>query len=118
MVAERAVEGQAATFRVSRLLWVPPELRSRAAEADGDVFGTTRTDPGRRVRNEGDLVMVNSVTESYWSQLIARSICGPMAGDRLSLVPTTVTTWEDWRRANPDGEVLLPPPASGTTTGR
>ena len=118
MVAERAIEGQTATFRVSGLLWVPPELRSRAAEADGDVFGATRSDPERRVRNGGNLVMIDSVTGSYWSQLIARSICGPMTGDRLSLVTTTVTTWGDWRRANPGGEVLLPPPASGTTADR
>ena len=118
LVAERAVNGQVATFRVSGLLWIPPELRSRAAEADGDVFGATRTDPERRIRNQGNLVMVDSVTGSYWSQLIARGICGSAAGDRLPLVPATVTTWGDWRRMNPDGEVLLPPPASATTADR
>jgi hypothetical protein len=45
---------------------------------------------------------------------MATAIRGPATGDRLDLVPSSLTTWGDWRDARPDTEVLLPPPASGT----
>jgi hypothetical protein len=115
VVADRTVAGRPATFRVSGLLWVPPRLQTAVAEEAGRVFGATREEPDRSVRNTGNLVMVDDATGSYWSQLLARGICGPEAGTALALVPATVTTWGEWRSGHPDGEVLLPPPASETT---
>lgn len=81
---ERYVDGRATTFGVSGKLW------------------------------RDDLVMYDVATESLWSQILATAIRGPRTGERLSLVPSTLTTWGDWRAAHPETGVLLPPPRSGT----
>lgn len=65
-----------------------------------------------------DLVLYDERTESLWSQLLAAAIRGPLTGERLSLVPSSLTTWGEWRRQHPDGRVLLPPPRSNTVRGR
>lgn len=61
-----------------------------------------------------DLVMYDAKTESLWSQIRAQAIRGPKTGERIELLPSTLTTLETWRDAHPDTQVLLPPPASGT----
>lgn len=113
MVAERVVDGTATRFGVSGQLWVPPELETRVAEADGRVFAVEGRDtsPGA-VRNTGNLVMYDQLAVGYWSQLLARAICGPHQGTTLGLVPSTATTWGDWRATHPATDVLLPPPHS------
>lgn len=88
MVAERRVEGEATRFGVSGLL------------------------------HEENLVLYDARTESLWSQIEARAIDGPMTGTRLSLRPSTLTTWSAWQDSHPDTEVLLPPPLSDTVLGR
>jgi hypothetical protein len=115
MVAQRRVNGEPTTFLVSGQLWVPPEVQTRAAEADERTFAVERTDadPGD-VRNTGNLVMVDEATSSYWSQLLARAICGSQRGTTLPVVPARTATWADWRADHPDTEVLLPPPQSDT----
>lgn len=109
MVADRRIDGDAATFDVSGLLWVPPSIHAAAAEEEGRVF----SDREEGVGNNGNLVMYDDTTGSYWSQTLGRAICGPRAEHRLQVRPSTVSTFEIWRDDNPDGEVLLPPPASG-----
>jgi hypothetical protein len=86
VTADRLVDGAETTFGVSGLLW------------------------------RSDLVMYDEATESLWSQVLGRAIRGPETGERLSLVPSTFTSWEEWRETHPDGEVLLPPPLSLTIT--
>jgi len=88
VVAERTVAGSATLFGVSGKLY------------------------------RGDLVMYDAATESLWSQLLATAIRGPRTGDRLSLLPSRLTSWRSWREAHPDTEVLLPPPHSNTVRGR
>jgi len=88
VVAERTVAGSAARFGVSGKLY------------------------------RGDLVMYDAATESLWSQLLATAIQGPRTGDRLSLLPSRLTSWASWRAAHPDTKVLLPPPHSNTVRGR
>jgi len=80
---ERRVDGQPTTFGVSGKLW------------------------------RADLVMYDQRSESLWSQLLATAINGPRTGDQLTLLPTGLTTWGEWRERNPDTQVLLPPPESG-----
>jgi hypothetical protein len=115
MVADRTLDGTAATFRVSGLLWSAPQLRGAAAERAGRVFGADRRGGEATLRHTGNVVLVDDATGSYWSQILAQSICGPLERDRLTILPATVATWADWRAAHPDTEVLLPPPQSGTT---
>lgn len=87
-----------------------------ASPSGGDGPPPTSAD-GRpeSVRVTGNLVMYDDATRSYWSQVLGRAICGPMRGTRLTVLPATATTWAEWRRAHPGTDVLLPPPASGTT---
>lgn len=115
MVAERRVDGEATRFAASGLLWRPPGEHTAARIDDGTVFGATDENPDALIRNSGNLVLYDEATESYWSQLLAKAVCGPRTGETLTIRPSTVATWGEWRRDHPDGEVLLPPPASGTT---
>jgi len=87
VVAERTVDGEPTVFGVSGLLW----------------------------RN--DLVMYDEATDSLWSQIVATAIRGSRTGERLTIVPSTLTTWDEWREANPETVVLRPPPESGTVVG-
>lgn len=114
MVAERIVGGTPTLFGVSGQLWQPPELQSRAAEESKRVFGVNSSDPegGANVKNEGNLVMYDVKTGSYWSQMLARGICGEHRGEFLTFVPSTTTRWGTWREKHPDTDVLLPPPQS------
>lgn len=61
---------------------------------------------------KNDLVMYDLLTETLWSQILARGINGPQVGETLRLVPSSLTTWGAWREEHPDTEVLLPPPLS------
>jgi len=108
MVAERRVDGETATFDVSGLLWRPPRIQTAGSEANDRVF----SDREEGVANNGNLVMYDDATGSYWSQMLAQAICGPMAETRLPIRPGSTTAWAEWREAHPDTDVLLPPPAS------
>jgi hypothetical protein len=88
VTAERRVDGQVTTFGVSGYLW------------------------------NSDLVMYDELTESLWSQVLGTAVQGPQTGTALSLLPSTLTTWGEWRGEHPATRVLLPPPASDTVTGR
>ena len=41
-------------------------------------------------------------TGSVWSQPIGEAILGPLQGERLELLPSTLSTWADWKAAHPD----------------
>jgi hypothetical protein len=71
---------------------------------------------GKLWRN--DLVLYDEATDSLWSQLLATAIRGPATGERLELLPASLSTWGEWREAHPDTRVLLPPPGSVTVDGR
>lgn len=117
MVADRRVAGRRATFRVSGLLWAAPQLQEAVAEREGRIFGADRNGAAP-IRHSGNVVLVDDVTESYWSQILAEAICGPLARQRLDIVPSTLTTWAAWREDVPETEVLVPPPHSGTMATR
>ncbi|WP_367995943.1 DUF3179 domain-containing protein [Haloferax volcanii] len=65
-----------------------------------------------------DLVMYDDRTNSLWSQVLATAIRGELTGETLSLLPSTISTWGEWRAAHPETEVLVPPPVSGTIRGQ
>jgi hypothetical protein len=87
VTAVRTVEGQETTFGVSGLLW------------------------------KSNLVMYDELTDSRWSQVAATAIRGEQAGTRLELLPSTITSWNEWRETHPDTQVLVPPPESSTVRG-
>lgn len=112
MVARRVVDGAPTTFRLSGLLWDPPGLAAARSEQADRVVGGSRADPDDELRLSGNLVMVDDRTGSYWSQFLARAICGPAQGTDLEIHPARTTTWGEWQEAHPDTDVLLPPPSS------
>nr|WP_277813251.1 DUF3179 domain-containing protein [Haloferax sp. ATB1] len=88
VVADRLAGGEPTYFGVSGLLWM------------------------------SDLVMYDDRTNSLWSQVLATAIRGELTGETLSLLPSTISTWGEWRAAHPETEVLVPPPVSGTIRGQ
>ncbi|UVE50848.1 DUF3179 domain-containing protein [Haloferax larsenii] len=114
MVAERRVDGDEAVFQVSGHLWQPPAVYGYASVEDGRTFGASATSGEAEVRNSGNLVLYDEATGSYWSQILAKAICGPESGERMEILPSTVTTWGEWKREHPDTDALLPPPWSKT----
>jgi hypothetical protein len=84
----------------------------REVRGEGTIFGVS----GKLWRN--DLVLYDEATDSLWSQLLATAIRGPATGERLELLPTSLSTWGEWRDSHPDTRVLLPPPGSVSVTGR
>lgn len=112
LVARRVVEGQVTRFGVSGQLWRPPDRYISASAQTGRTFGVNRYEGETTVRDGANLVMYDERTRSFWSQGIAQAICGPARGTDLEIVPSTVTTWGEWRKSHPEGEVMLPPPHS------
>jgi len=48
-------------------------------------------------------------TGSVWSQPIGEAILGPLKGETLGLLPSTLTRWGDWVEAHPDSFALDAP---------
>jgi hypothetical protein len=69
---------------------------------DGQVldFGTT----GRlRFSN---LIMYDRQTETWWQQATGEAIAGEFTGRQLTFVPASIISWDDFKTAHPDGQVL------------
>ncbi|WP_276260067.1 DUF3179 domain-containing (seleno)protein [Haloglomus litoreum] len=113
VVADRRAAGAVTRFQVTGLLWKPPGVYGELSKQQGAVFGADGSGATEAARN-GNLVMRDDATGSYWSQFLARAICGPQRGTTLDIRPATVATWGAWRREHPGTDVLLPPPHSGT----
>ncbi len=53
-----------------------------------------------------DVLLYDRQTESLWSQLMSKSISGPMVGEVLSMLHTENTTWGKWNEKYPNTLVL------------
>ena len=53
-----------------------------------------------------DLIMYDRTTETLWQQFTGEGIVGDLAGERLSLVPSSLVSFADFREGHPDGQVL------------
>lgn len=71
---------------------------------DGQLldFGTT----GKL--KDSNLIMYDRQTESWWQQFTGEAIVGELTGKTLELVPARLESWADFKRAHPDGKVLVP----------
>lgn len=69
---------------------------------DGEVleFGTSG------LLRHSDLVMYDRTTESLWQQFTGDAIVGDLAGKQLTFIPSAVISFDDFREAHPDGQVL------------
>lgn len=107
---------QTLLFGNTGFIWAPPDPSGENAVASGRVSGISyRENPSRTTPQSNlNLVMFDHETGSFWSQLLVQAICGPLTGETLSLVPSTVSTWGRWQKAHPKTTVLLPSPHSKT----
>ena len=55
---------------------------------------------------------------AIWSQPTGQAIAGPLAGVKLTLMPSQLTTWGQWRVAHPDTRVLATTVPALTYRGR
>ena len=58
-----------------------------------------------KLRNS-DLIMWDRQTESWWQQFTGEAIVGELTGQKLTFLPASIISWEDFKAANPDGQVL------------
>ncbi|NNJ47643.1 MAG: DUF3179 domain-containing protein [Acidimicrobiia bacterium] len=64
-----------------------------------------------------DLVMWDDVTESLWQQLTGEGLIGRFAGAQLTFVPSAITSFLDFTRRHPSGQVLGPDQGFGRRYG-
>lgn len=74
-------------------------------EVDGET--TTFGVSGKLWRDS--LVMYDRATRSLWSQVAGEAVAGPLEGEKLSELPSEVTTWGEWKKRHPDTLVLVKP---------
>ncbi|MDP8961268.1 MAG: DUF3179 domain-containing protein [Actinomycetota bacterium] len=81
----------------------------------GSTVGFRGTTPDRTEAltfgTSGDLVnsnllMYDRQTDGRWPQILGRAITGPAVGAQLEEVPLLWTSWQRWRDAHPDTQVL------------
>ena len=53
-----------------------------------------------------DLVMYDRQTDSWWQQLTGEALVGELAGAQLDFIPAPIVSYEEFRRAHPEGVVL------------
>ncbi|MGB5882321.1 MAG: DUF3179 domain-containing protein, partial [Thermoanaerobaculia bacterium] len=53
-----------------------------------------------------DLIMWDRQTHSWWQQLTGEAIVGELTGCQLTLLPSAITSWEDFKASYPNGLVL------------
>jgi len=63
-------------------------------------FGTVGVD-------EGTLIMYDDETQSRWSQLFGKAVNGRMEGTSLEKIPSTMTTWGQWKALHPKTTVYI-----------
>lgn len=65
-------------------------------------FGTTGN------LRHSDLVMYDRQTESWWQQYGGEAIVGRYAGEKLSIIPSRLESFGEFRKRSPNGQVLIP----------
>jgi hypothetical protein len=73
---------------------------SRQIEGQDHTFGVS----GRLYKS--NVLLYDHQTDSLWSQLMSRSISGPLAGKPLEKIQAIRTGWQTWADRNPDTLVL------------
>ncbi len=55
------------------------------------------------------LVLYDRQTATRWDQLSGEAVTGELAGRRLKVLPSKLTSWREWRREHPDTGVYVKP---------
>jgi hypothetical protein len=99
-VVDDSIEGVPLAVTFCPLVQDAAVYRRAAGDGQTLVFGVS----GKLYQS--NLVLYDANTQSLWSQLDGRALAGPLAGQKLSAIPSTVTTWEAWRKKHPATDVL------------
>lgn len=73
---------------------------------DANVGGEPRSFGVSGLLYNSDVLLYDRQSESLWSQLMRKSVSGPMKGEGLKQLSMAHTTWRDWRERHPDTLVL------------
>lgn len=71
----------------------------------GFLRGETTLGVSGRLVNS-NLIMYDRATNSWWPQVLAMAIDGPLAGKSLRQIPVVWTTWKRWQARHPATRVL------------
>ena len=55
---------------------------------------------------ESAMVMYDRETETYWYHINGLGLQGPLKGERLSILPSSMMLWRDWKEQQPNTQVL------------
>lgn len=72
----------------------------RLVDGEPVTFGTSG------LLRHSDLIMYDRQTESLWQQFTGEAIVGDQAGNRLTFLPSSLISFDDFRAAYPEGMVL------------
>jgi hypothetical protein len=84
--------------------WCP--LTASAVVFDRRVGGRELSFGVSGLLYQGNVLMYDRDGESLWSQLGGASVAGTSNGSKLSVLPSRVTRWQEWKRQHPDSSVL------------
>ena len=73
---------------------------------DAEVAGEARSFGVSGLLYNSDVLLYDRESESLWSQIMRKSVSGPLKGQELVQIPMAHTTWRDWRERHPDTVVL------------
>lgn len=73
---------------------------------DAEIKGNAKTFGVSGLLYNSDVLLYDRQTESLWSQLMYKSISGPMVGEVLTMLHTENTTWRKWQAKHPNTLVL------------
>ena len=79
----------------------------RSVEASSEAGGERVLDFGTTGRLRfSNLVMYDRQTESWWQQASGKAIAGTLTGQELTIIPSSLISWEDFESEHPEGRVL------------
>ncbi len=120
-VMEVSLNGDARAYPLEILIWheivadvvggVPVAvtfcpLCNTAITFDRTIAGTVYDFGVSGLLRHSDLIMYDSQTESLWQQIGGVAIVGDMVGARLTVLPSTIVAWGDFKAQYPEGIVL------------
>ncbi len=53
-----------------------------------------------------DVLLYDRESETLWSQILAKGVSGPLVDKKLTILPSSHTSWEAWKKKHPKTKVL------------
>ena len=101
--------------------WCPRCYTALVHQRPVDETGTPLVFGNQGALYLGAMTWYDHGSGSVWSQPLGMAIAGPSAGRTLPLLPSQLTTWQEWRAAHPDTLALVvtepAPPFRGRRPG-